>query len=156
MRLENNLSLISGVASLQVTSINSLPRCGTKKKLQPVTSTETPSLPRDSHIPLTFANIVLRGSYGTGFYVKVRPRHKSFLIRLPLDLFEQLFSDVTELERVPARTIKDSVGLICNSIQVHVMTLICDTQMSFKFIEQSFWMDHCTKSTWGKYQYLCR
>ena len=33
MRLENKkLSLISGVASLQVTSINSWPRCGTKKK----------------------------------------------------------------------------------------------------------------------------
>ena len=30
-----------------------------------------PYLPWDSHIPLNFTKIVLRGSYGTGYYVKV-------------------------------------------------------------------------------------
>ena len=33
MRLKHKLSLISGMSSLQVNSINSWPRCGTKKKV---------------------------------------------------------------------------------------------------------------------------
>ena len=49
---------------------------------------------RDSHIPLNFVKIVWRGSYGTGFYAKVWPRHKTSIHQLRARRALSIFKDV--------------------------------------------------------------